>query len=261
MKKSLYLILPLLLGSGSFAQVPDIVLSNSNWFFSDRGLSEAHTLAPSQTDAFDNTDQITIRPTEEVDWAANSSYLPDDANDRVTWEDQSSFSLSITDREANGVAFKDAFLFTFNLTNTGAQTIDYDLEFAINLGSDGGTQIIETSSGDTTFNTGDTWMVTDDGPGSDPAVYTSWLSTDLTSASIGTDDITLTYTDSLTVGDTRAYSFLVGIEPTSTEAVQSAETTVIPEPASWPVVAGLSVGLCLCRRRTSRRAPSQKLRH
>lgn len=183
MKKTLYLILPLLLGSGSFAQVPDIVLSNSNWFFSDRGLSEAHTLVPSQTDAFDNTDQITIRPTEEVDWAADSSYLPDDTNDRVTWVDQSSFSLSITDREANGVAGKDAFLFTFNLTNTGAQTIDYDLEFAINLGSDGGTQIIETSSGDTTFTTGDTWMVTDDGPGSDPAVYTSWLSTDLTSAS------------------------------------------------------------------------------
>lgn len=48
------------------------------------------------------------------------------------------------------------------VTNTGTVATNYTVNLSTNLGSDGSTVVVNTSSGDTTFATDDTWIVTDD---------------------------------------------------------------------------------------------------
>jgi hypothetical protein len=54
------------------------------------------------------------------------------------------------------------------LTNSGTAPVNVDAQIFSNLGSDGGTRIIATSSGDKNFGTDDFWIVTDDDDGTSP---------------------------------------------------------------------------------------------
>jgi hypothetical protein len=54
------------------------------------------------------------------------------------------------------------------LTNSGATPVTVDAQIFSNLGSDGATRIIATSSGDKVFGTDDFWLVTDDEDGTFP---------------------------------------------------------------------------------------------
>ena len=54
------------------------------------------------------------------------------------------------------------------LTNSGATPVTVDAQIFSNLGSDSGTRIIATSSGDKVFGTDDFWLVTDDDDGTFP---------------------------------------------------------------------------------------------
>jgi hypothetical protein len=54
------------------------------------------------------------------------------------------------------------------LTNSGTAPVTVDAQIFSNLGSDSGTRIIATSSGDKVFGTDDFWLVTDDDDGSFP---------------------------------------------------------------------------------------------
>jgi Carboxypeptidase regulatory-like domain/Bacterial TSP3 repeat/Bacterial Ig-like domain (group 2) len=54
------------------------------------------------------------------------------------------------------------------LTNSGTAPVTVDAQIFSNLGSDSGTRIIATSSGDKIFGTDDFWLVTDDDDGSSP---------------------------------------------------------------------------------------------
>jgi hypothetical protein len=54
------------------------------------------------------------------------------------------------------------------LTNSGTAPVTVDAQIFSNLGSDFGTRIIATSSGDKVFGTDDFWLVTDDDDGSSP---------------------------------------------------------------------------------------------
>lgn len=60
------------------------------------------------------------------------------------------------------------------LTNPGATPVAVTVDYATNFGSDGGTLVNGTSSGDTVFTTADRWVVTSDGGPSD-AVNTTVL--------------------------------------------------------------------------------------
>ncbi len=68
--------------------------------------------------------------------------------------------------DANFARFLDSF------TNTTSATISTTIGYSTNLGSDGSTIALGTSSGDTTLTAGDNWIVTDDTieSGGDPAV-------------------------------------------------------------------------------------------
>ncbi len=55
-----------------------------------------------------------------------------------------------------------------SLTNPGTTPVTVDAQIFSNLGSDSGTRIIATSSGDKVFGTDDFWLVTDDDDGSFP---------------------------------------------------------------------------------------------
>ncbi|MBN2761061.1 MAG: hypothetical protein JXQ79_11205 [Rhodobacteraceae bacterium] len=59
-----------------------------------------------------------------------------------------------------------------SITNTGDTEVTYRFQIQTNLGSDGSTNVVGTSSDDLAFTTDDIWIVTDDWPGSysDPAV-------------------------------------------------------------------------------------------
>lgn len=58
-------------------------------------------------------------------------------------------------------------------TNTTGSAITYTFRIDTDLGSDSGTQVLQTSNGNTTFNEADTFVITDDGNGTaggDPVV-------------------------------------------------------------------------------------------
>ena len=57
------------------------------------------------------------------------------------------------------------------VTNAGATPATYVVNLFTNLGSDGGTNLVATSSGDAVFNAEDNWLVTDDQDGqNDPSM-------------------------------------------------------------------------------------------
>lgn len=60
------------------------------------------------------------------------------------------------------------------ITNTTGATVNYTVPIYTNLGSDGGENFVQTSSGDSTTNTADNWLITDDNSagtsGGDPVV-------------------------------------------------------------------------------------------
>ncbi|MFM9024703.1 MAG: CARDB domain-containing protein [Planctomycetaceae bacterium] len=56
------------------------------------------------------------------------------------------------------------------VTNPGTSPVSFTVQIDSNLGSDGGTRLIGVSSGASTFGATDDWIVTDDGPGGDPAM-------------------------------------------------------------------------------------------
>jgi hypothetical protein len=54
--------------------------------------------------------------------------------------------------------------------NLGASAGTVNLRLSTNLGSDDGTQVLGTSSGDLELDAQDDWLVTDDGPAGDPTI-------------------------------------------------------------------------------------------
>jgi hypothetical protein len=85
--------------------------------------------------------------------------------------------------------------FTEVLRNPSGSLISITLSIHTDLGSNGSTRIIETSDGDATFETSDTWIVTDDDSdgGGDPAVAHIFV-TPPSSVNISGDDIDCSYT-------------------------------------------------------------------
>jgi hypothetical protein len=65
----------------------------------------------------------------------------------------------------------DAFVRYLEIVeNLGVAAGTVNLEIFTDLGSDGATQVVGTSDGDSQLGAGDDWIVTDDGPGRDPTV-------------------------------------------------------------------------------------------
>lgn len=97
------------------------------------------------------------------------------------------------------------------LTNTTSESITYTYELRTNLGSDGGTQIVATSSGDASFTNDDTYLSTDDYSltSGDPTV-THIIGDGTTlpdSTSISRDYVRVTFTLTIEPGETVSLLF------------------------------------------------------
>lgn len=113
------------------------------------------------------------------------------------------------------------------VTNTSSSTVDYTVDLNTNLGSDGSTVLVDTSSGDTIFNTDDNWLVTDDFDGSgDPTIAHVIAGEDgivgPDTASLNFDNINFTYNLSLDPGETQIVMHFAAQNQNQAEALSKA---------------------------------------
>ena len=134
-----------------------------------------------------------------------------------------------------------------SMTNPGAATISSTISYQMNWGSDSGTIVRSTSSGDTTITTGDIWSVTSDGSDSDPVNLTvfggsgfltpSSLATTVFAAA-ETEGLALNYFLSFAPGQTRHLVFYHDLFDTTAQAL-SAAAAIYDNPLTGERIDGL----------------------
>lgn len=114
------------------------------------------------------------------------------------------------------------------VTNAGSSTVNYTVNINTDLGSDGSTVLVGTSSGDNIFNTDDNWLVTDDdidGSG-DPTIVQVIAGEDgivqPNSAFLDLDNINFTYNLSLEPGETQIVMHFAAQNGNQVEALAKA---------------------------------------
>lgn len=117
--------------------------------------------------------------------------------------------------------------FLTGVTNTGTTATTYDLVISTNYGSDYSTTVLATSSGDTTLDGTDAWIITDDSAdgsgGGDPvnlSVFAGPGGMLVPTVTQSSDSLTYTYVLSLAAGET-AYVMQVATQADSLAASQA----------------------------------------
>jgi Ca2+-binding RTX toxin-like protein len=113
------------------------------------------------------------------------------------------------------------------VTNTSSSTVDYTVNLSTNLGSNGETVLVNTSNGDTVFNTDDNWLVTDDFDGSgDPTMLHVIAGEDGSlrpnTASLSFDDVNFAYNLTLDPGQTLIVMHFAAQNPDQATALAKA---------------------------------------
>ncbi len=112
------------------------------------------------------------------------------------------------------------------VTNPSSSTVNYTVNLDTNLGSNGSTVLVDTSSGDTVFNTDDNWLVTDDfDGGGDPTMLhiiagEEGIRPD--AASLNFDDINFAYNLTLAPGETQIVMHFAAQNPDQATALLKA---------------------------------------
>ncbi len=213
-----------------------VTVSGQNWIWEDIGtdgvsyfnVGEAALLIPSREDAYDGVWQV------EVD---GNLYLPGTAGDASTASWGRTFTGAPT--SLSGLTVTESFsTFCFSptlrvvvtLTNPSDATIDADVSMLGNLGSDTDTTIEASSTGDTSFTTGDRWLVTSDGTTAEDPINTFvWFgpgSPALTpsGASLSGDQFDVTFSVSIPAGATRRLMFFSQLHGDVSGATSAAAT-------------------------------------
>ncbi|MFT0859063.1 VWA domain-containing protein [Ancylobacter sp. G4_0304] len=176
------------------------------WDFTNYG-----TVSNGTSDAFDGAANLTIGDgVRSQSFSPHISYLENGDREHVVPGYTPILDVAVVRKgyvPSSGAAYAR---FTEFLTNTTSSTITRTLTLSTNLGSDGSTRILSTSSGDTTFSTGDNWIVTDDATsgGGDPAVLHLFS---INGAALRPSNVSLS-------GDNLTYSFNVTLRPGETKA-------------------------------------------
>lgn len=132
------------------------------------------------------------------------------------------------------------------MTNPGVATISRTISYETNWGSDGGTVVRSTSSGDAAITAGDRWSVTSDGGDSDPVNLTVFASPGhLLPSSIGTtvfdaagtEGLILNYSLTFAPGETRHLVFYHELFDTNIQATTAA--ALYNAPLTGERIAGL----------------------
>lgn len=98
------------------------------------------------------------------------------------------------------------------ITNTSGTAETFTVTISTNSGNNSNFNVVDTSSGDTTFSTADSWIVNDDSPGTgNPAVLHLFGDGTLapTTATTSGDTITYSYTFTLNPGETVSFLHFV----------------------------------------------------
>jgi hypothetical protein len=139
------------------------------------------------------------------------------------------------------------------LTNPSASTISVPVQYVNNFGSDGGTQIIASSSGDPVFGPDDRWLITDDGNtlGFDPTNTTVLYGPDsppeTTAATAitvfncaGTEGSLARFELSIAPGTQQTLMFFQQLNPTATDAVTDSVQYDTTPPPGHPLTEGMT---------------------
>lgn len=213
------------------------------------GAIDANLIATSQGDAFDAglvlylNNQVFVAPA--LSFTATSADsgvgLLAGLNTRVRYD-----ALSVA-----GAATLRTLI---TLTNPSGSTINVSAAWVTNVGSDGSTQVIATSSGDTLYTTADRWIITDDastiagdptntfvlaGPG---AVVTPSGASQTVFAAAGTEGVLSTFNLSIAAGATQSLLFFNQMSPTSSAAQAAVSVFNTLLDPGGPLAAGLSAG-------------------
>jgi Ca2+-binding RTX toxin-like protein len=112
------------------------------------------------------------------------------------------------------------------VTNTSSSTVNYTVNLNANLGSDGATVLVGTSSGDNVFNTDDNWVVTDDfDGGGDPTlvhVIAGEEGIQPNAASLSFDNLNFQYNLTLAPGETQIIMHFAAQNPDQATALAKA---------------------------------------
>lgn len=148
---------------------------STSWNFTNGEISDANTTNPSQGDAFDGVLEHSVGGTTITD--ADSSV------ERTIYSN-GSVALTYDPVVVNGLNVQLQYFLDnslpiarsiITLSNPTASAITVNYSLLGNLGSDGDTQLLATSSGDTTYSNVDRWVVSDDAStvGNDPGIVTA----------------------------------------------------------------------------------------
>jgi hypothetical protein len=123
------------------------------------------------------------------------------------------------------------------VTNTGTTATTYQVGISTNLGSDSGTVVVGTSSGDQTFNTADRWIITDDfsNGGGDPTV--AHVIGNASSAAYTPGGLNYSYNLSLNPGQTRIVMHF-GVQASNQANARTTVNSLMSLPSA--VYAGMS---------------------
>ena len=194
------------------------------------GIDDAHLVSTGQDDAFDQgmtlwvNDDIYVAPPGPT---VTPSLV---ATDPVT---MSGLNVSV---EYYALTSSPTLRMQGIFQNPSAKPETVKVTLATNLGSDSGTTIVGTSSGDTVFTTADRWIVTDDGSdnsGSDPTV-THFLSgagglqpsnvSNTVFSDSGNQGVLADYQLTVPAFSTRRLLFFAQLNPTKAEGLANATT-------------------------------------
>lgn len=144
-------------------------LFDGNSFLWD--IAQSGQIADGSNDAYDGGLNLRVRQgTSSVLFSGAASGLTEDAGREIAIRQAGIFGLDVTRKifvPADGYFAR----FLEVLNNPGASAVTVDVAIESNLGSDGSTVGVVTSSGDTTFGPEDLWVVTDDNDnGGDPSL-------------------------------------------------------------------------------------------
>ncbi len=206
------------------------------------------TLSDGSSDAFDGGLYLSLYSSsaQSVSFSGPSFGTPEDNNREIAMARQSpAFGLNVTRKlfvPADGYFGR----YLEVLTNPGATPITVDVAVDSNLGSDSATRVVATASGDTFFDTADTWLVTDDDalatPSGDPSLAFvlggAGASRALSLARVSSDSIALRW-NGVTVppGQTVVLMHFVVQQPRKTGAIGAAQRLAQLPPEA---MAGLS---------------------
>jgi hypothetical protein len=159
----------------------------------------------------------------------------------------------VAQMELHAVSTQSTLRVLLKLTNPTTSTIAVPVEYVNNLGSDGSTQVIASSSGDLAFGTDDRWLITDDfstvsgdptnttvvyGPDSPPETTTAVSMTVFQAA--GTEGTLARFDLEIAPGTQETLMFFQQLNPTATDAQTDVVQFDTTPPPGHPLTEGMT---------------------